>query len=128
MLTGDGANPVSYTHLDVYKRQLLMSVVGGGSGVVDIDRGDDAHLFTGTVMENIPYGRLEATDEECIAAARLANADGFIKRLPEGYNTMLTGCLLYTSSARFSAMIRVLPAPAVRAAAPACVVTTLYPA
>ena len=42
-------------------------------------------------MENIRYGRLEATDEECIAAARLANADGFIKRLPEGYNTMLTG-------------------------------------
>ena len=51
----------------------------------------DTHLFTGTVMENIRYGRLEATDEECIAAARLANADGFIKRLPEGYNTMLTG-------------------------------------
>ena len=44
----------------------------------------DTHLFTGTVMENIRYGRLEATDEECIAAARLANADGFIKRLPEG--------------------------------------------
>ncbi len=51
----------------------------------------DTHLFTGTVMDNIRYGRLEATDEECIAAARLANADGFIKRLPEGYNTMLTG-------------------------------------
>ena len=51
----------------------------------------ETHLFTGTVMENIRYGRLEATDEECIAAARLANADGFIKRLPEGYNTMLTG-------------------------------------
>ena len=51
----------------------------------------DTHLFTGTVMENIRYGRLEATDEECIAAARLANADGFIKRLPDGYNTMLTG-------------------------------------
>lgn len=51
----------------------------------------DTHLFTGTVMENIRYGRLEASDEECIAAARLANADGFIKRLPEGYNTMLTG-------------------------------------
>ena len=50
----------------------------------------DTHLFTGTVMENIRYGRLEATDEECIAAARLANADGFIKRLPDGYNTMLT--------------------------------------
>lgn len=51
----------------------------------------DTHLFTGTVMENIRYGRLDATDEECIAAARLANADGFIKRLPDGYNTMLSG-------------------------------------
>ena len=50
----------------------------------------ETHLFTGTVMENIRYGRLEATDEECIAAARLANADGFIKRLPDGYHTMLT--------------------------------------
>ena len=51
----------------------------------------DTHLFTGTVMENIRYGRLDASDEECIAAARLANADSFIKRLPDGYNTMLTG-------------------------------------
>ena len=51
----------------------------------------DTHLFTGTVLENIRYGRLDATDEECIAAARLANADGFIRRLPDGYNTMLTG-------------------------------------
>ena len=51
----------------------------------------DTHLFTGTVMENIRYGRLDASDEECIAAARLANADGFINRLPDGYNTMLTG-------------------------------------
>ena len=51
----------------------------------------DTHLFTGTVMDNIRYGRLDATDEECIAAAKLANADGFITRLPEGYNTMLTG-------------------------------------
>ncbi len=51
----------------------------------------DTHLFTGTVMENIRYGRLDATDEECIAAAKLANAHGFISRLPEGYNTMLTG-------------------------------------
>ena len=50
----------------------------------------DTHLFTGTVMENIRYGRLDATDEECIAAAKLANADGFVKRLPDGYNTMLT--------------------------------------
>ena len=51
----------------------------------------DTHLFTGTVMDNIRYGRLDASDEECIAAARLANADSFIRRLPEGYDTMLTG-------------------------------------
>ena len=51
----------------------------------------DTHLFTGTVMDNIRYGRLDATDEECIAAAKLANADGFIRRLPDGYDTMLTG-------------------------------------
>ena len=51
----------------------------------------DTHLFTGTVMDNIRYGRLDATDEECIVAAKLANADGFIRRLPDGYNTMLTG-------------------------------------
>ena len=51
----------------------------------------DTHLFTGTVMENIRYGRLDASDEECIAAAKLANAHGFIQRLPDGYNTMLTG-------------------------------------
>ncbi len=50
----------------------------------------DTHLFTGTVMDNIRYGRLDATDEECIAAAKLANAHGFIRRLPDGYNTMLT--------------------------------------
>ncbi|MBP9988451.1 MAG: ABC transporter ATP-binding protein [Ruminococcus sp.] len=49
----------------------------------------DTNLFTGTVMENIRYGKLDATDEECIAAAKLANADDFITRLPEGYNTML---------------------------------------
>ena len=51
----------------------------------------DTHLFTGTVMDNIRYGRLDATDEECMVAAKLANADGFIRRLPDGYNTMLTG-------------------------------------
>ena len=51
----------------------------------------DTHLFTGTVMENIRYGRLKASDEECRAAAKLANADGFIRRLPDGYDTMLTG-------------------------------------
>ncbi len=51
----------------------------------------DTHLFTGTVRDNIRYGKLNATDEEVIAAAKLANAHGFIKRLPEGYDTMLTG-------------------------------------
>ena len=51
----------------------------------------DTHLFTGTVMENIRYGRLDATDEEVIKAAKIANADSFIDRLPDGYNTVLTG-------------------------------------
>ena len=51
----------------------------------------DTHLFTGTVIDNIRYGRLDATDEECIKAAKLANADGFISHLPEGYNTMIRG-------------------------------------
>lgn len=51
----------------------------------------DTHLFTGTVMDNIRYGKLDAMDEECIKAAKLANAHDFIKRLPDGYNTILTG-------------------------------------
>lgn len=51
----------------------------------------DTHLFTGTVMDNIRYGRLEASDEDCIKAAKLANADSFITRLPDGYQTMLQG-------------------------------------
>lgn len=51
----------------------------------------DTHLFTGTVMDNIRYGRLDATDAECIEAAKLANAHGFIKRLPDGYQTQLSG-------------------------------------
>lgn len=51
----------------------------------------DTHLFTGTVMENIRYGKLDATDEEVYAAAKLANADSFITKLSDGYNTMLTG-------------------------------------
>ena len=50
----------------------------------------DTHLFTGTIMENIRYGRLDASDAECIAAAKLANAHGFIKRLPEGYDTIIS--------------------------------------
>ncbi|MBQ4281135.1 MAG: ATP-binding cassette domain-containing protein, partial [Spirochaetales bacterium] len=49
----------------------------------------DTHLFTGTVMDNIRYGRLDATDDECIEAAKLANADSFIRRLPNGYDTIL---------------------------------------
>ena len=51
----------------------------------------DTHLFTGTVRDNIRFGKLDATDEEIVAAAKLANADSFIRRLPEGYDTMLTG-------------------------------------
>ena len=51
----------------------------------------DTHLFTGTVRDNIRYGKLDATDDEVIAAAKLANADGFIRKLPDGYDTVLTG-------------------------------------
>ena len=51
----------------------------------------DVHLFTGTVIDNIRYGKLDASDEECIAAAKLANAHNFIERLPDGYNTVITG-------------------------------------
>ena len=50
----------------------------------------DVNLFTGTIMDNIRYGRLDATDEECIAAAKLSNADAFIRNLPDGYQTVLT--------------------------------------
>lgn len=72
-----------------------------GINVRDINKADlrrslgvvlqDTHLFTGTVMDNIRYGRLDATDEECIQAAKLANADSFIVHLPEGYNTLIKG-------------------------------------
>ena len=51
----------------------------------------DTHLFTGTVRENIAFGKLDATEDEVVAAAKLANAHGFIMRLPQGYDTMLTG-------------------------------------
>ena len=51
----------------------------------------EVNLFTGTVMENLRYGNPDATDEDCIAAAKLANADGFIRMLPQGYNTVLKG-------------------------------------
>jgi len=50
----------------------------------------DTHLFSGTILENIRYGRLDATDEECIDAAKLVNAHSFIKRLPQGYQTLIT--------------------------------------
>jgi len=72
-----------------------------GINVTKIKKGDlrrslgmvlqDPHLFTGTVMENIRYGRLDATDEECIQAAKLVSADDFIRRLPDGYQTQITG-------------------------------------
>lgn len=72
-----------------------------GINVKDIKRDDlrsslgmvlqDTHLFSGTVMENIRYGRLNATDDECIAAAKSASADSFIRRLPQGYDTFITG-------------------------------------
>ena len=73
----------------------------GGIDVKDIRKDDlrrslgvvlqDTHLFTGTVMDNIRYGRLEASDEDCIEAAKIAGADSFIRRLPQGYQTMVTG-------------------------------------
>ena len=76
------------------------AITYGGIDVRDIKKDDlrrslgavlqDTHLFTGTVMDNIRYGRLEATDEECVEAAKIAGADSFIRRLPEGYQTMVT--------------------------------------
>ena len=97
-----GAGKTTITNLinrfyDIQKGQILYD----GHDVKSIEKNalrsslgivlQDTHLFTGTVMENIRYGRLTATDEECMAAAKLANADSFIKHLPDGYNTMLTG-------------------------------------
>ena len=97
-----GAGKTTITNLinrfyDIQKGQILYD----GHDIKSIEKDalrsslgivlQDTHLFTGTVMENIRYGRLTATDEECMAAAKLANADTFIKHLPEGYNTMLTG-------------------------------------
>ena len=77
------------------------SITLNGHDVRDFDRSalregfgmvlQDTWLFKGTILENIRYGRLDASNEECMAAAKLANADGFIQRLPDGYNTMLTG-------------------------------------
>ena len=97
-----GAGKTTITNLinrfyDIQKGQILYD----GHDIKSIEKNalrsslgivlQDTHLFTGTVMENIRYGRLTATDEECMAAAKLANADSFIKHLPDGYNTLLTG-------------------------------------
>ena len=77
MITYDGINVRSIRKDDL--RRSLGAVL------------QDTHLFTGTIMDNIRYGRLDTTDEECIAAAKSANAHSFIRRLPDGYNTMVTG-------------------------------------
>ena len=74
---------IEYDMIDV--RKICKSDLRRSLGMVL----QDTHLFTGTVIDNIRYGKLDATDEECIAAAKLANADSFIHRLPDGYNTML---------------------------------------
>ncbi|MBQ3045063.1 MAG: ABC transporter ATP-binding protein [Clostridia bacterium] len=76
-ITYDGIN-VKKIKKDALRRSMAMVL-------------QDTHLFTGTVRDNIAYGKLDATDEEILAAAKLANADSFITRLPEGYNTMITG-------------------------------------
>ncbi len=76
---------ISYDGIDV--RDISKDSLRSSLGAVL----QDTHLFTGTVMDNIRYGRLDATDEECIAAAKSANAHSFIRRLPDGYNTMVTG-------------------------------------
>ena len=97
-----GAGKTTITNLitrfyDIQRGQILYD----GIDITDIKKSDlrrslgvvlqDTNLFTGTVMDNIRFGRLDATDEEVIEAAKIANADGFIRRLPEGYHTMLTG-------------------------------------
>ncbi|MDE7215016.1 MAG: ATP-binding cassette domain-containing protein, partial [Clostridia bacterium] len=76
---------ITYDGIDV--KQIKKDDLRKSLGVVL----QDTHLFTGTVMDNIRYGRLNATDEECIKAAKLANADFFITHLPDGYDTMLKG-------------------------------------
>lgn len=97
-----GAGKTTVTNLinrfyDIQEGQILYD----GINVRNIKKADlrrslgivlqDVNLFTGTVMDNIRYGRLDATDEECIAAAKLTNADGFIRMLPQGYQTVLEG-------------------------------------
>ena len=80
-----GEGTITYDGIDV--REIEKDSLRRSLGIVL----QDTHLFTGTVMDNIRYGRLDATDEECIAAAKLANADTFIRHLPQGYDTLLTG-------------------------------------
>ena len=75
---------ITYDGIDV--RRIKKRDLRGTLGMVL----QDTHLFTGTVMENIRYGKLDATDEECIQAAKIANAHYFISHLPNGYDTMLT--------------------------------------
>ncbi len=76
---------ITYDGIDV--RQIRKESLRRSLGIVL----QDTHLFTGTVLENIRYGRLDATDDECIQAAKEASADSFISRLPEGYHTVITG-------------------------------------
>lgn len=76
---------ITYDGLDI--KSIKKSCLRSSLGIVL----QDTHLFTGTVMENIRYGRLSASDEECIESAKLANADFFISHLPEGYQTMIKG-------------------------------------
>lgn len=97
-----GAGKTTVTNLinrfyDIQQGQILYDGISvAGIKKPDLRRSlgivlQDVNLFTGTVMDNIRYGRLNATDEECIEAARLVNADSFIRMLPEGYNTVLEG-------------------------------------
>ena len=97
-----GAGKTTITNLinrfyDIQKGSITYDGIDiGGIRKEDLRRSlgivlQDTHLFTGTIMENIRYGRLDATDEEVYGAARLANADQFIRMLPQGYGTMLTG-------------------------------------
>ena len=102
LITGDtGAGKTTITNLINRFYDLADGKIRyGGININHIKKADlrhslgivlqDVNLFTGTVMDNIRYGKLDATDEECIAAAKLANAHDFITRLPDGYNTMLT--------------------------------------
>ena len=98
---GTGAGKTTITNLINRFYEIQDGVITyDGFSVADIEKASlrrslgivlqETHLFSGTVLENIRYGRLDATDEECRAAARLACADGFIRRLPQGYDTLLS--------------------------------------